>query len=215
MFVVRRRTVSLVAAACLLLSSFTPAAFAASGSGTTDPRDLKFARTLADEGVNALEGVSDTADDTPATAVPLVASQTGSLDVAGDRIDVYSVTLTAGDRFGAVLLGDGLLNADAYLYGPGIVDLATTPALAGSIGDAFEKSLSYDVTADGTYYVAVTPAAGSGSYILNAHWYPWADDADNELGLYNGITSPLAGTLSRSEERRVGKECRSRWSPYH
>ena len=24
----------------------------------------------------------------------------------------------------------------------------------------------------------------------------------------------LAG-LSRSEERRVGKECRSRWSPYH
>ena len=23
------------------------------------------------------------------------------------------------------------------------------------------------------------------------------------------------GTLRRSEERRVGKECRSRWSPYH
>src|SRR2546430_16209795 len=23
------------------------------------------------------------------------------------------------------------------------------------------------------------------------------------------------GTYSRSEERRVGKECRSRWSPYH
>src|SRR5256885_782354 len=25
----------------------------------------------------------------------------------------------------------------------------------------------------------------------------------------------LVGLLSRSEERRVGKECRSRWSPYH
>src|SRR3712207_9209712 len=24
-----------------------------------------------------------------------------------------------------------------------------------------------------------------------------------------------AGVLLRSEERRVGKECRSRWSPYH
>src|SRR5690348_17474247 len=23
------------------------------------------------------------------------------------------------------------------------------------------------------------------------------------------------GTIGRSEERRVGKECRSRWSPYH
>src|SRR5258708_27386293 len=25
----------------------------------------------------------------------------------------------------------------------------------------------------------------------------------------------LAGLYTRSEERRVGKECRSRWSPYH
>ena len=24
-----------------------------------------------------------------------------------------------------------------------------------------------------------------------------------------------AGQIGRSEERRVGKECRSRWSPYH
>ena len=26
---------------------------------------------------------------------------------------------------------------------------------------------------------------------------------------------PADFTLCRSEERRVGKECRSRWSPYH
>src|SRR2546430_17262591 len=26
---------------------------------------------------------------------------------------------------------------------------------------------------------------------------------------------PQSGPESRSEERRVGKECRSRWSPYH
>ena len=25
----------------------------------------------------------------------------------------------------------------------------------------------------------------------------------------------IKSTRSRSEERRVGKECRSRWSPYH
>ena len=29
-----------------------------------------------------------------------------------------------------------------------------------------------------------------------------------------GQLAPSEGTL-RSEERRVGKECRSRWSPYH
>src|SRR2546426_488071 len=31
---------------------------------------------------------------------------------------------------------------------------------------------------------------------------------------YRGISS-LALLRHRSEERRVGKECRSRWSPYH
>ena len=30
------------------------------------------------------------------------------------------------------------------------------------------------------------------------------------IGLHEGHTD-----LFRSEERRVGKECRSRWSPYH
>src|SRR2546430_12163355 len=31
----------------------------------------------------------------------------------------------------------------------------------------------------------------------------------------SGAARRRAGTFSRSEERRVGKECRSRWSPYH
>src|SRR2546430_7385650 len=30
-----------------------------------------------------------------------------------------------------------------------------------------------------------------------------------------GARDPAAGHVARSEERRVGKECRSRWSPYH
>ena len=29
------------------------------------------------------------------------------------------------------------------------------------------------------------------------------------------ICAGLIGAIARSEERRVGKECRSRWSPYH
>ena len=28
-------------------------------------------------------------------------------------------------------------------------------------------------------------------------------------------TDEAGKTITRSEERRVGKECRSRWSPYH
>src|SRR5688572_32110305 len=33
-------------------------------------------------------------------------------------------------------------------------------------------------------------------------------------GGYVSRSAPLSRTSSRSEERRVGKECRSRWSPY-
>src|SRR2546430_3173860 len=29
------------------------------------------------------------------------------------------------------------------------------------------------------------------------------------------LLHPLITDITRSEERRVGKECRSRWSPYH
>src|SRR5438270_1278246 len=31
----------------------------------------------------------------------------------------------------------------------------------------------------------------------------------------NSVTEERPDSLNRSEERRVGKECRSRWSPYH
>ena len=33
--------------------------------------------------------------------------------------------------------------------------------------------------------------------------------------LVNNAGNFFAGYFERSEERRVGKECRSRWSPYH
>src|SRR2546422_9982479 len=36
-----------------------------------------------------------------------------------------------------------------------------------------------------------------------------------EQGEFMGQVTISTGISSRSEERRVGKECRSRWSPYH
>ena len=38
------------------------------------------------------------------------------------------------------------------------------------------------------------------------------DEYYSELSLYKIAAKEIA---ERSEERRVGKECRSRWSPYH
>ena len=36
-----------------------------------------------------------------------------------------------------------------------------------------------------------------------------------DLGSIPVLGNPLEEGMARSEERRVGKECRSRWSPYH
>ena len=38
--------------------------------------------------------------------------------------------------------------------------------------------------------------------------------ADKIVGGYFRV-DPASVKIKRSEERRVGKECRSRWSPYH
>ena len=41
-------------------------------------------------------------------------------------------------------------------------------------------------------------------------------DIPRVLGFALGLLGLVPrGDLTRSEERRVGKECRSRWSPYH
>ena len=42
-----------------------------------------------------------------------------------------------------------------------------------------------------------------------AEWYPVVEVAKKYTDL------PIYLENARSEERRVGKECRSRWSPYH
>ena len=35
------------------------------------------------------------------------------------------------------------------------------------------------------------------------------------IQIFGGDPEKMAAAAQRSEERRVGKECRSRWSPYH
>ena len=41
------------------------------------------------------------------------------------------------------------------------------------------------------------------------------EQEDGIVGLLGQSGCGKSMTLRRSEERRVGKECRSRWSPYH
>src|SRR2546422_11003723 len=81
---------------------------------------------------------------------------------------------------------------------PGATVTAASPALQG-VRTAV-------TSANGDYIIPFLPA---GDY-----------DVTFELQGFRGVTRKvsvkMAATRSlRSEERRVGKECRSRWSPYH
>ena len=45
---------------------------------------------------------------------------------------------------------------------------------------------------------------------------PTLANSDNpKYGFWSLVPDKIIESLKRSEERRVGKECRSRWSPYH
>src|SRR5256885_5967417 len=81
------------------------------------------------------------------------------------------------------------------------------PAIAGSAGTFFffqaeDGIRDYKVTGVQTCALPIS--------IL----YPTRAELSDALRRVQGAGIPLEGA-SRSEERRVGKECRSRWSPYH
>ena len=65
---------------------------------------------------------------------------------------------------------------------------------------------SYDGTTD--------PAVWIEDYLLHIHMAR-GDDLHAIKYLPLKLKGPARHWLNRSEERRVGKECRSRWSPYH
>ena len=73
---------------------------------------------------------------------------------------------------------------------------------AGQLGDGRAITLAEIIATDGSRQELQLKGAGK---------TPYSRTADGRAVL----RSSLREFLCRSEERRVGKECRSRWSPYH
>src|SRR5258708_822849 len=97
----------------------------------------------------------------------------------------------------------GSTGAVNFTAGSGISISGTTISNNSQGGNAFGKITSGGTTIRaGSTNDTLTLIPGSGITIT--------PDSGNKT-----ITLAATGGLSRSEERRVGKECRSRWSPYH
>ena len=68
-------------------------------------------------------------------------------------------------------------------------------------------------------FAAAEPAANdTAETVETTETAETAEDSTGMRALATGLAIGLAaagGAIARSEERRVGKECRSRWSPYH
>ena len=70
----------------------------------------------------------------------------------------------------------------------------------------FYDPKTYGYSNDYWYTISGTPSIVSGKIRLESV-------TSNTYGVY--ALGKFVFRINRSEERRVGKECRSRWSPYH
>src|SRR2546430_12011456 len=62
--------------------------------------------------------------------------------------------------------------------------------------------------------IAAAAITGKPAPGLQVPWF-WSDQYDVKLQMVGLSAGHDEAVVRRSEERRVGKECRSRWSPYH
>src|SRR5256886_5673621 len=112
---------------------------------------------------------------------------------------------------GAPLPGLTLEQRALFERGRGIFQTEFTPETG--LGPLFNNNACSQCHED--------PVLGGIGEEVERHATAFRAPACDDLGAHGGpvmqdsVTPALHAALARSEERRVGKECRSRWSPYH
>src|SRR2546422_11146758 len=99
----------------------------------------------------------------------------------------YTTLFRSGPRLAAV---DGLVDAALRIRAPQVAE-------GGHVHHVGVRGVDHD--------------AADRPGVLEPHVGPFLPAVG---GLVDAVAPPLRAE-ARSEERRVGKECRSRWSPYH
>jgi Flp pilus assembly protein TadG len=123
------------------------------------------------------------------------------------------------DERGAVALISGLLAVTLLVIAAFVVDIGSTWTHRGRLQLQADQAALFaaqtlpaasdasrlEVAKSVAYYYCTHPVGGQETLT------PSIPDCPSGTG----TDSPQVVTFARSEERRVGKECRSRWSPYH
>ena len=78
---------------------------------------------------------------------------------------------------------------------------------------ALQKLANYDLNAKEMTMVEKIASSDPQNLAKSAAMWVLATSKDKKK--YTPIFEKNLESTTRSEERRVGKECRSRWSPYH
>ena len=118
------------------------------------------------------------------------------------------------DIFG---MGDSVSIRDNHIYFYGSVTTKNAVKLNTALKDITRKLLNMqnEYSVDNLkIYLHINSFGGSvfaGLSIIDTI----IGNAVPVVSIVEGSAASAATLISRSEERRVGKECRSRWSPYH
>src|SRR2546430_1390451 len=101
--------------------------------------------------------------------------------------------------------------------GQGAGNIAATAPTSGTYTVIVGSNSGATGFFDGTGSYLLTLAKGPGAVEVSTgdEGGPITNGATNSGTIYLGDLDTWTFTATQSEERRVGKECRSRWSPYH
>ena len=150
----------------------------------------------------------------------LVATACGMIvSVATLAIVISSVHLSANytDRIDSNQEGRVAMERIIQALNSSCVSATLPPILAGTGGSDGNDAVFYSSLTDSPTItpnkVEVSLVGATGAQSLVMYTYDYVSGTTPSTWAFAG--TPSTSDVLRSEERRVGKECRSRWSPYH
>ena len=151
-------------------------------------------------------------------------------EIEGTIVDICSkINLEIKSRFGQVALSSGFMFVDGSRGYSGhpvrrnnvkLFD-RTTPLRLTKAGEIYYNYLQDLRNLRENFFSDLHDLNSQSAHIMNLGVSPWRgstllpDILPDFFNKYPNIQVILHEHDDRSEERRVGKECRSRWSPYH